>query len=119
MSPHRDPADLSVGPLFSRLIDDGRTYVQAELDVVRATARARIGSARNAVIVGVAAIFVAQAGLTVLFMALGSALAHFLGVWGGQLVAALIALGLAGLMVKYAASHFSPPSTPDDAEAKP
>lgn len=114
MNQHGDPADLTVGPLFHRLLDDGRAYVRAEVDVVRATTKARIGSARNAIIVAVAAIFVVQAGLTLLFMALGSALALILGVWAGQLLAAVIAFLIAGLMVKYAISHFSPRSVATD-----
>lgn len=108
MTSLRDPSDPSVGTLVHRLLDDGRAYVQAEVDVVRATAGARIRSARTGIVVGVAAIFVAQAGLTVLFIALGSALALLVPIWAGQLLAALIALAMAGLMVKYAASHFSP-----------
>lgn len=108
MTLHRDPADSSVGTLVHRLFEDGRAYVRAEVDVVRTTAGARIRSARTAIVVGVAAVFVAQAGLTVLFFALGSVLALLVPVWAGQLLAAIIALAIAGLMVKYAASQFSP-----------
>jgi len=120
MNPHGDPADLTVGPLFHRLLDDGQAYVRAEVEVVRATAKARIGSARNAIIIGVAAIFVVQAGLTMLFIALGSALALLVGVWAGQLLAAVIAFLIAGLMVKYAISHFSPQTgSTDETETAP
>ncbi|WP_240499922.1 hypothetical protein [Sphingomonas montana] len=81
------------------------------MDVVRETARARFASAKVAIAVLIAAIFVVQAGLTVLFLAIGSGLAHWLGVGGGQAVAAVIAFAIAGIMVKYALSHFSPAET--------
>lgn len=119
MMPHRDPADASVGTLLHRLLDDGRDYVKAEIDLVRDTARARLGSAKTGIIVGVAAIFVAQAGLTVLFIALGSILALLVGPWAGQLIAALIALAAAGLMVKYTIAQFSPgPTSATSAKAE-
>ncbi|GGE77458.1 phage holin family protein [Sphingomonas prati] len=107
MTQAHDPADETVAGLVHRLIDDGRTYVRAEIDVVRATASAKIAATKMAVVVGIAAIFVVQAGLTVLFIALGSVLALLMPIWAGQLLAAVIAFAIAGLMVKYAISRFS------------
>ncbi|HEX8446142.1 MAG TPA: phage holin family protein [Sphingomonas sp.] len=110
MIPPRDIADDSVGTLLQRLADDGRAYVRAEVDVARASVRARVGSAKVAIIAGFAALFIAQAGLTVLFLAIGSALAMLMPLWAGQLLAALLALAAAGLLVKYAIAHASPPT---------
>jgi hypothetical protein len=110
MTLQHDPADRTVATLMRSLVDNGRDYVRAEVDVARETVRARVASARVAIAVGVAAIFFVQAGLTVLFMALGSALAPLVGIWAGQLIAAVTAFAIAGIMVKYAISHISPPA---------
>lgn len=104
----RDPANLSVGTLVHQLIDDGRAYAAAEIDVLRVTATARVRTARSAIVMGVAAIFIAQAGLTVLVVALGVMLAWFVGPGWGMLIAALLALGIAGAMLRYAVTHISP-----------
>ena len=108
MSVVRDPSDPSVGSLIHRLIDDGRAYAAAEIDVLRTTASVRVRTARTAIVVGVAAIFIAQAGLTVLFIAIGVMLAWLVGPGFGMLIAAILALAIAGLMVRYAITHISP-----------
>ena len=110
-----DPNE-TIGEVASRLVDDGKAYLRAEVDATKAMAGARLRAARTGIIVGVAAIFVAQAGLTVLFVAIGWVLAIWLPQWAGLLIAALLALVLAGLMVRYAIGHISPSTA--DSESK-
>jgi hypothetical protein len=108
VSTAREPTEASIGTLVHRLVDDGKAYALAEIDVVKSMATERVNAAKTGVIVGVAAIFVLQAGLTVLFVGLGFLLAELVGLWFGVVLSALIALGLAGAMAYYAATHITP-----------
>jgi cell division protein FtsW (lipid II flippase) len=53
--------DDSIPNLVGRLIDDGEEFVRAELKLYRARALARLDSARNAIILVVIALSLAQA----------------------------------------------------------
>lgn len=94
----------SLRELIARLIEDGKAYAQAEIAVVKATARAWLAPAKIAVPLVIVAIFLLQAALTVLVAALGIALATWLGTAGGLAVGALIVLAIAGLLVGIAVS---------------
>lgn len=114
---HSDRSEESISGLVRQLVDDGRAYVHAEIDVVRATATARVKSVRLAVILAVASLLFIQAGITVLFVGIGALLEGligqgWLGHWGGLVLSAILALAIAGGMLWYAVTHFSLSSTP-------
>ena len=96
----------SLRELLARLIEDGKAWATAEIAVVKATATAWITPAKIAVPLVIGAVFLVQAALTVLVIALGAALAAWIGVAGGLAVAALIVLLIAGGMVGIAITRF-------------
>lgn len=99
------PHQESLGELVSRLLDNAKDYVRAEIALVRQTALSKVDAIRPAAIMAVVAIFLAQAALTVLVAALGMALAAWLGTAGGLAVGAVIVLAVAGLLVLLAVNR--------------
>ena len=49
-APDAEPRDESIGDLFGRLVDDGRAYAEAEIDLYAAIARHRGIRARRALV---------------------------------------------------------------------
>jgi len=93
-APGRDPQEESIGDLFGRLIEDGRAYARAEIDLVREVARHRAGRARNGLIA------LAAGGLLLLgafFAALLGAVLGLAALIGPLLAGVAVALALAGL----------------------
>jgi hypothetical protein len=86
-APAQEPEEESIGDLFGRLVDDGRAYARAELDVLRQIARHRAARARNGLIM------LAVGGV----LLLTSLIALMLGLVLG--LAALIGPVLAGLAI--------------------
>jgi hypothetical protein len=99
-------AEKPIGELFGRLGEDGRAFVRAEIGLVKAIARHRIGAARNGVIALVAGILLLNAALITLIVSIALALAPLVGSLlaglitfaGTALVAALLAWWGAGRM---------------------
>jgi hypothetical protein len=94
MDDHMDEAPI--GELFGRLIDDGKAYANAEIDLVRARAEAQVDRARLPLILGGGAIAFGFASVIALIMTLVLTLAGLLGPLGGGLLATLIAVLVAG-----------------------
>jgi len=90
------PDEAPIGDLFGRLIDDGKAYAQAEIDLVRARAEGQVARAKLPLILGGAALAFAFASIIALVLTLVLALASLLGPLGGGLLATLIALLVAG-----------------------
>ncbi len=88
----------SLRDLATRVIDDGKAYLQAEVNVVKQTVSTKVGQIGPAAALLVGALLLVQAALTVLTAALGLLLAQWLGSAGGFAAAALIGLVLAGLL---------------------
>ena len=94
---HFDP-DESIGEIIGRIVTDGRELAEAELDLLKAKA---ISEAMRykvpAMLVGAAFIFATGAVIS-LFWGIAAALATLVGpLWGG-VIAATIALVIAGLL---------------------
>lgn len=86
-----------IGELVSRLIDEGKAYGRAELELVRAHAEVAVERVkRPAISIGVAVAF-ALAGVIALVMTLVLSLASLLGPLAGGLLATLAAFAIAGL----------------------
>ena len=93
-APVHDPREESIGDLVSRLIEDGRTYARAEVDLLKQIARHRAERARTGLILLVAGAVLGLSSLTALVLGLVLGLAA----WTGPLLAGIIvAAALAGL----------------------
>jgi len=102
--PAAEPRDESIGDLFGRLVDDGRTYAKAEIDLYRQIALHRAGRARTGLVALVAGAVLLLSSLTALILGLVLGLAELIGpLLAGLAIAALLAL--AGfLLVRYGIS---------------
>jgi hypothetical protein len=94
--------EASLRELLARLIGSAKAFVEAEVALVRGTVRAWAGAAKMIAAFTVIAFALVNAALVVLLVALGMALATWLGMAGGLAVAALIALLVAGLLGRIA-----------------
>ena len=84
--------------LAARLIDNGKAYVRAEVNLVKTTVSTKAGLAGPAVAMIVVAVILVQAAITVLIAALGLLLARWLGLAGGFAAAAVIVLAGAAML---------------------
>ena len=91
-APVDDPNEESIGDLFGRLIEDGRAYARAEVDLLRQIARHRAARARTALIMLGAGAVLAFSALTALVLGLVLGLAALIGpLLAGVAIAALLA----------------------------
>ena len=100
-APAHDPREESIGDLFGRLIDDGRSYARAEIDLYKQIALHRAGRARTGLVALVAGAVLLLSSLTALILGFVLGLAAVIGpVLAGLAVAAVLAI--AGyLLVRY------------------
>ena len=88
----------SIGEMVGQVLDDGRAYAQAEIDLVKVRARAEVNRYRRAAILGGAAAALGFAALVAFAMTLVIGFARLLGPFGGGAAAVLLlALGSYGL----------------------
>ena len=99
--PAGDPRDESIGDLFGRLIDDGKSYAKTEVDLYRQIALHRAGRARTGLIALVAGAVLLLSSLTALILGLVLGLAALIGpFFAGLAIAALLALAGA-LLIRF------------------
>ena len=99
-APVDDPRDESIGDLFGRLIEDGRTYARAEIDLLKEIARHRGERARTGLILLVGGAVLLLSSLTALVLGLVLGLAALTGpLLAGIIVAAALA-GTGYLLVR-------------------
>ena len=105
-APVQDPREESIGDLFGRLIDDGRSYARAEIDLLKEIARHRAERARTGLILLVGGGVLLLSSLTALILGLVLGLAALTGpLLAGTIIAVLLAgagyalvrVGLVGL----------------------
>ena len=100
-APAQDPRDESIGDLFGRLIEDGRTYARAEIDLLKEIARHRAGRARTGLILLVAGGVLLLSSLTALILGLVLGLAALTGpLLAGVIIAAALA-GIGYLLIRF------------------
>ena len=99
--------EAPIGDLFGRLIDDGKAYAKAEVDLAKARGMAQVDRAKRPAIFGVLAFFFALAAVIALVMTLVLSLASLIGPLGGGLLATVITLGVAGGLGYAAAKSWS------------
>lgn len=91
--PAEDPQGESIGDLFGRLIDDGKTYAKAEVDLYRRIALHRAARARTGLIGLAVGAVLLMSSLTALILGLVLGLAELIGpLPAGLAIAALLAL---------------------------
>ena len=93
--PDHEPRDESIGELFSRLVEDGRAYARAELDLVKQIARHRAAKAKTGAILLGVGVTLLLCSLTALVLALVLGLATLIGPFGAGM-AVFIVLAVAG-----------------------
>ncbi|MBA3667799.1 MAG: phage holin family protein [Sphingomonas sp.] len=93
-----DQEEAPVGKLFSRLVDEGKAYAHAEIDLIKATTEVKVDAAKRPALLGAAALLFLQAGVIVLCMTIALALATLIGPLAGGLIATLFAFTIAGLL---------------------
>lgn len=91
-----DEDEAPIGELFGQLIDDGKAYAQAEVDLVRARVEGQAERAKWPAILGGGAIAFGFASVIALVLTLVLTLADLLGPLAGGLLATFIALLVAG-----------------------
>jgi hypothetical protein len=72
-------SDDSITSLVSRLIDDGENFVRAEVKLYRARLFSRLDEARNAILLGIGALVLAQAVLVAALVGLLLTLRRLVG----------------------------------------
>jgi hypothetical protein len=90
--------DDSIPSLVGRLIDDGEDFVRAELKLYRARALARLDSARNAIILVVIALSLAQAVIVAALVGALILLRPEVGPGWATAIVVVAGLTLAGLL---------------------
>ena len=97
--PMQDPEDeRPIGELVGQLVDEGKAYAKAEVELAKATALAKAEALKVPAIMLFAALLFAQAAVTVLAVTVALALAPLIGPLGGGLIAVAFAGGAAALL---------------------
>lgn len=95
------PEDASIGDLFHQLVDDGRSYVSAEVNLYKQVALYRVGKARNGIIALVAAGLLAYAGLIAFLVGVVMGVAEWIGPVGAGLAVLAVTGLIAFLLVRF------------------
>lgn len=98
--PDYEPRDESIGELFNRLVEDGRAYARAELDLVKQIARHRAAKAKSGAILLGVGITLLLCSLTALVLALVLGLATLIGPFGAGMVVFLVLAVAGGLLAR-------------------
>ncbi|MBN8807256.1 MAG: phage holin family protein [Sphingomonas sp.] len=88
----------SIGSLVGRLVDEGKQYARAEVDLYRAKLAPRLGEARNAAILAIAALVLAQALLVALLVGLVMTLAPRVGPGWATTIVVVVGLLIVALL---------------------
>jgi hypothetical protein len=88
------PSEPTIGELFGRLADEGKSFARAEANLYRTIAMRRVGLAKNGAIALVAALFLVNAGLVALMVGLALQIAK----WTGPALGGLILFAAVGIL---------------------
>ena len=95
-----DPREESIGDLFGRLIDDGKSYAKAEIDVYREVALHRAGRAKSGLVALVAGAILLLSALTALVIGAVLGLSLLIGPWLAGLAVAAVLVLAGGLLIR-------------------
>jgi lysozyme family protein len=90
--------DVPIGQLFSQLVDDGKRYARAEVELYKAKAADKAEPVKWAAIYGGAAVTLALSAVTALLVGLILALETLIGPLGATLTVVLVTLAIAGVL---------------------
>jgi hypothetical protein len=90
--------DVPIGQLFSQLVDDGKRYARAEVELYKAKAADKAEPVKWAAIYGGAAVTLALSAVTALLVGLILALETLVGPLGATLIVVLVTLAVAGVL---------------------
>ena len=90
--------DRPIGELVSQLVDDGKAYAQAEIDLIKAIAADKAAAARTAGILLGLALFLAFGAIVALCVGIVMALATLVGPLLGGVLAFVVIGGVAGVL---------------------
>jgi hypothetical protein len=97
--PMPEPEDEQpIGEVVHQLIDEGKAYAKAEVELAKVQALAKAAEFKLPAILLFGALLFAQAAVTVLAVTIALALAPSIGPLGGGLIAVMVAGGTAALL---------------------
>lgn len=99
------PQEESVGALFGRLVDDGKSYARAEVGYYRILLTEKLREGGVGLGFGVAALLLACSAVTALLVGLILSLATLIGPGLATLAVVLVTLAIAGLLGWFAYKH--------------
>lgn len=99
-APVQDPREESIGDLFGRLIEDGRTYARAEIDLLKQIARHRAARARTGLILLVGGGVLLFSSIIALILGLVLGLTQLIGPWLAGLAMAALLAGTGYLLIR-------------------
>lgn len=88
--------DVPIGQLFSQLVDDGKRYARAEVELYKAKAADKAQPIKMAAIYGGVAVTLALSAVTALLVGLILALSTLLGPLAATLIVVLATFAIAG-----------------------
>lgn len=100
-TPAHDPREESIADLISRLIEDGRNYARAEIDLLKQIARHRAGRARTGLVLVAAGALLGLSALTALVLGLVLGLATLIGPLAAGVVVTAVLAGAGYLLIRY------------------
>ncbi|HEX8640239.1 MAG TPA: phage holin family protein [Allosphingosinicella sp.] len=100
-TPAQDPRDQSIPDLVSQLVEDGRAYARAEIDLLKQIARHRAGRARTGLVLVGAGALLALSALTALVLGLVLGLATLIGPLAAGLAVTAVLAGLGYLLIRF------------------
>ena len=103
MAQREGPDEASLGDLFGRLAEEGRTFVRAEAGLYKAIAARRAGKARNGAIAIAVALMLAEGAIVTLLVLGAISLALHVGPLLAGLIVAAAASIVAFLLVRFGA----------------
>ena len=98
MTPELLPPDESLGTLITRVVDDAKAFVAAEIALYRAKAMAWVGTIKVVAILGVTALVLINAAVIALLVGLILTLRTLVGPGWATLIVFLGTLSIAGLL---------------------
>lgn len=105
--PSHEPRDETIGELVSRLLEDGRAYARAELDLVKQIARHRAAKAKSGAILLGAGVTLLLCALTAFVLALVLGLATLIGPFAAGMVVFVVLAGAGALLARSGAKGLS------------
>ena len=100
-TPAQDPREETIADLVSRLVEDGRSYARAEIDLLKQIARHRAGRARTGLVLVGAGAVLGLSALTALVLGLVLGLATLIGPLAAGLVVTAVLAGAGYALIRF------------------